>query len=94
LNLAVGFLCSKALKAAKDAKMLPNGMDEKNIEIHKDNLPNRFASYFVKKVKDVLNDVKIYITDYNGTKKFNSEEGFVDRNSIKKCLHSPMPKNS
>jgi hypothetical protein len=39
----------KAVKAAKDVKMLPNVMFKNNSKIPKENLPDRFTSYFEKK---------------------------------------------
>jgi hypothetical protein len=57
-------------------------------------LPDRFASFFDQKIRDLLDGVKIQEDGCNGPKKINSTEGFfMDKYYIKDCLQSLKPKN-
>ena len=87
----------KAVKIAKDVNLdsLPKSMYESNIEIPRDMLPDRFASYFHNKIATLLEGVNIDENIHNGFNKVNcSESDFMDLESVISCMKSLKSKNS
>ena len=87
----------KAVKVAKDVNTssLPSSMHEENVEIEENTLPDRFASFYDKKVKKLLEEVQIDDDVYNGRRKVNlSDEFFMDFETVKSCMLSLKSKNS
>jgi hypothetical protein len=85
------------VKIAKDVNTnsLPKSMYEKNKEITGDKIPDRFASYFYKKIEKLLKEVNIDENVHNGYNKLNSSNyDFMDIESVISCMKSLKPKNS
>ena len=63
----------KAVKIAKDVNIteLPNTMRENGVEIEKKSLPDRLASFFYNRVKNLADSTTIKDDVYNGKKKTN-----------------------
>ena len=65
-----------AVKCAKDQNHngLPATMLESGVEIPKANLPDRFANYFDKKIKDVIGRIELDENVYNGNKRLECRD--------------------
>ena len=87
----------RAVKIARDVHVsnLPNKMFVGGEEVPKTKLSEEFATYFDKKIKNILSTVSIEENVYNGRQLLITEEKmFMDENSIRECLLSLKPKNS
>jgi hypothetical protein len=87
----------RAVKIANDVNIssLPGVMFRANEEIKSDKLAETFASYFDKKVKDIVDSVSIDESVFNGNKRINAENNFfMNKNDVYECLKSLKCKNS
>ena len=87
----------KAVKTAMDCNVsnLPKTLFKNNLEVPIDAIPDRFAEYFDLKIKNILEEVRIDETVYNGTRKVEEEnKNFMDPVSVKECMMNLKIKNS
>ena len=86
-----------AVKIAKDLNIEPiptNIYGEGELLTHAD-MPDHFASFFNKKVIDIMSAMVIDNEIYNGEKKVESSDlMFMDKGAIKECILSLKVKNS
>ena len=86
-----------AVKIAKDLNIEPiptNMYGEGELLTHAD-MPDHFASFFNKKVIDIMSATVIDNEIYNGEKKVESSDlMFMDKGAIKECILSLKVKNS
>ncbi len=87
----------RAVKIAKDVNTtaLPSQLYWNNAEINSVNLPDAFACFFDSKIRNVINEVEIDNTVYNGKKLVNTNNSmFMTPEAIRSCMLSLKPKNS
>ena len=86
-----------AVKIANDVNTsdLPNILYENNVPINDEELPDRIANYFSKKIADLSEEATIWDDFYNGTPKILAQPSiFMDSASVKECMMSLKVKNS
>jgi hypothetical protein len=86
-----------AIKCAKDLNHggLPTTMLESGVEIPEENLSDRFAYYFDKKIKDVVSRVELDESVFNGNKKLECWDFiFIGKPAILSCIKTLKYKNS
>jgi hypothetical protein len=86
-----------AVKAAKDINYcgLPATMLENGTEIPNKLLPNRIASFFDTKIKNVISQITLDESVYNGYKKLESQEGnFMSGPAVLACIKALKNTNS
>ena len=86
-----------AVKCAKDLNhgSLPTTMLEGGEEILEENLSDRFACYFDKKIKNVVSQIELDENVFNGNKKLECQDlNFMDTPAILSCIKSLKNKNS
>ncbi len=87
----------KAVKIAKDLNLdsLPRSMYEDDQEVQSEVLPDKFASFFHKKIVNLLQDVTVDEEVYNGNEKTHCIDSFfMDLDSVVSCMKSLKAKNS
>ena len=88
----------RAVKIARDVNVsaIPKQMFvESGISVPDHDLPDTFARFFDKKVKDILTSVSIDEEVYNGKELINANSTmFMDSQSIKECVLSLKLKNA
>ena len=87
----------KAVKIANDVNhdQLPEIMSINNLEVKKSDRSDVFASFFDKKIRDIIDTVSVNEGVYNGTRKVNSENKFfMSREDVLECMLSLKCKNS
>ena len=81
----------KAVKIAKDQNVstMFNVIKENGIEIPREQLPDRFGTFFFNKVKNLTDTIHARDDVYNGKKKVESTNRmFMDLASVKECMLS------
>ena len=87
----------KAVKVAKDVNTttLPTTMFEKNVEIPENLLPDRFAGFFDIKIKNLLEEVEVDDSVYNGRKQIATRDKFfMDLETVREIMGNLKNKNS
>ena len=88
----------RAVKIAKDVNTssIPNKMYTKNeVPIDSGQLPQSFADFFDAKIRDLVEEIDMDDSMYNGKKKLNSiPEHFMGRERILQCIKSLSMKNT
>ncbi len=85
-----------AVKCTKDQNHedLPTTMLESGVEIPKANLPDRFANYFDKKIKNVIGQIELDENVYNGNKRLERQDlDFMGKQAIFSCIKTLKKKN-
>ena len=85
-----------SVKMAKDINIqkIPENMKLNDVNVDCDDLPDKFASFFKDKITALVNQSRIDINVYNGTRKLNEQSlNFMNESNVKEAIMSIKTKN-